>query len=88
MYHKHVVDGVQDDQDDFGVLGGQQVDDGFQGSALDQGHHLLHGAPAGKVVHYPHSFPLGLEVSLWVTGQVQVLDPGSSRWSRLSLLLD
>lgn len=69
MYHEHVVDGVQDDQDDLGVLGGQQVDDSLQGSTLHQGHHLLHSASAGEVVHYPHSFSLSLEVSLSAPGQ-------------------
>lgn len=77
MYQEHVVDGIQDDQDDLGILGGQQVDDGLQGSALHQDHHLLHSAPTGEVVHYPHSFPLSLEVSLLAPGQNRF------RWSRV-----
>lgn len=65
-YHEDVVDGVQNDQDDFSVFDVQQVDDGLQSAALHQGDHLLHSAPTGKVGHCPHGFPLSLEVSLWL----------------------
>lgn len=99
MYQEHVVDGVQDDQDDLGVLGGQQVDNGLQGSALHQGDHLLHGAPAGEVVHHPHSFPLCLEVSLLTSGKEKlshftwklvhvehcVFESGGEEYSRTSM---
>lgn len=63
-YQEHVVNGVQNDQDDLGILSDQQADDGLQGAALHQGYYLLHGAPAGEVVHHPHGLPLGLEVAL------------------------
>lgn len=63
-HREDVIDGIQYDQNDFGIFDLQQVDDCFQSTTLHQLDHLLHSSPASEVCHSPHSFPLSLEISL------------------------
>lgn len=70
-HHKDVIDGIEYDQNDFGVLDLQQVDDCLQSATLHQSYHLLYSAPTGEVGHSPHCFPLSLEVTL-KSGQFKV----------------
>lgn len=70
LHHEDAVDGVQYDQNHFGVFDLQQVENRLQSATLHQLDHLLNSAPAGEVGYCPHSLPLSLEVSLQtVTGE-------------------
>ena len=63
-HHEDVGDGVQDDEDDLAVLGGEEVQQRLQDVGLHQVDHLLHGPPAGEVRDGPHRLLLGFIVTL------------------------
>ena len=63
-HHEDVSDGVQDHQDDLGLLDGEKVTERLQDATLHHVRDLLHRAARRQVRNRPHSLFLALEVTL------------------------
>lgn len=68
-HQEDVGDGVQDDQDNFGILGRQQTEKRLEHIGLNEEDHLLDRAATGEVGEGPHHLFLSFVVTLEGAGE-------------------